>query len=416
MQRIGFKIRPVSWTWLLIGLAVGVLAARAWEFLPARGDDAEALAVFSEAYQLTRERYVDEGEAQPTELVYDAIRGMVQGLGDTAHSRFLTPEQRARSEQRLSGMIVGIGVEMTERDGRPVVVSAYPGSPAAHAGISAGDRFLRVNGQDVSSLSLTDLGQLLNGPKGSEVRLTVLQPDDAVVERTVRRAEVRIPAVTWAPLDGTSLWHIHISSFSEGTAKELDQALAAAREGGATGIVLDLRDNPGGLLNEAVGVVSRFVSEGTVLIERDRGGDETTVDVEQGHTVTDLPLVVLVNGGSASSSEVVTAALLYHDRATAIGTTTFGTGTVLRTYGLSDGSALVLGVQEWLTPAGTPIRHQGITPGEVVALPDGTDPTIPDEPSSAAEHACDAADAQLRAAATGLGAVCVVAPSSSGAA
>jgi carboxyl-terminal processing protease len=297
-----------------------------------------------------------------------------------------------------------------------VVVSAYPGSPAADAGIGAGDRFLRVNGQDVSSLPLTDLGQLLNGPKGSDVRLTVLQPDDTVIERTVRREEVRIPAVTWAPLEGTSIWHIHISGFSEWTADELDQALAAARDGGATGIVLDLRDNPGGLLNEAVGVVSRFVPEGTVLIERDRGGNESKVEVDKGHMVTDLPLVVLVNGGSASSSEVVTAALLYHERATAVGTTTFGTGTVLRTYGLSDGSALVLGVQEWLTPAGTPIRHQGITPEEVVSLPDGTEPTIPDDPSSPAEHACDTADAQLRTAAVGLGAVCAASPSTNGAA
>jgi carboxyl-terminal processing protease len=410
------KFRPVSWIWLVIGLVMGVLAARAWEFLPARGDDAEALEVFTEAYELTRERYVDEDEAQPTELVYDAIRGMVQGLGDTAHSRFLTPEQRERSQRSLSGMIVGIGVEMTEREGRPVVVSAYPGSPAAGAGIGAGDRFLRVNGEDVSNLPLTELGQLLNGPKGSEVRLTVLHPDDTVMERTVRREEVRIPAVTWAPLEGTSLWHVRISSFSDGTAEELDQALAAASEGGASGIILDLRDNPGGLLKEAVGVVSRFVPEGTALIERDRAGNESKVEVEKDRAVTDLPLVVLINDGSASSSEVVTAALLYHDRATAVGTTTFGTGTVLRTYGLTDGSALVLGVQEWLTPAGEPIRHQGITPEEVVSLPDGTDPTIPEQPSSPAEYACASADAQLRAAAAELGATCDAGPVSVGSA
>ncbi|MGD9889758.1 MAG: S41 family peptidase [Dehalococcoidia bacterium] len=416
MQRIGAKVRPVSWTWLLIGLVIGVLAARAWELLPARGADAEALEVFTEAYELTRERYVDEDEAQPTELVYDAIRGMVQGLGDTAHSRFLTPEQRERSQRSLSGMFVGIGVEMTERDGHPIVVSAYPGSPAAETGIGAGDRILRVNGEDVSSLPLTELGPLLNGPKGSEVRLAVLHPDDTVVEQTVRREEVRIPAVTWAPLEGTSLWHIHISSFSDGTAEELDQALSAAKEGGASGIILDLRDNPGGLLKEAVGVVSRFVPDGTVLIERDRAGNESTVEVDQDQMVTDLPLVVLINGGSASSSEVVTAALLYHDRATAIGTTTFGTGTVLRTYGLSDGSALVLGVQEWLTPAGEPIRHQGITPAEEVSLPEGTEPTIPEQPSSTAEHACDTADPQLQAAAIELGATCPASPVAAGAA
>jgi carboxyl-terminal processing protease len=190
----------------------------------------------------------------------------------------------------------------------------------------------------------------------------------------------------------------------------LDQALAAARDGGATGIILDLRDNPGGLLKEAVGVVSRFVPNGTVLIERDRAGNESKVDVETDQLVTDLPLVVLINGGSASSSEVVTAALLYHDRATAIGSTTFGTGTVLRTYGLSDGSALVLGVQEWLTPAGEPIRYQGITPQKVVSLPDGTEPTIPEQPSSSLALVCTSTDTQLRAAAAELGTPCDAAP------
>jgi carboxyl-terminal processing protease len=406
VQGVGAGLRRVSWAWLLVGLVIGLVVARLGDYLPARSADAEALRVFSEAYNLTRERYVDEDEAEPKELVYDAIRGMVQGLGDTAHSRFLTPEQRARSARNLAGSFVGIGVEMTERDGRPVVVSAYPGSPAARAGIGAGDRFLRVDGRDVSNLPLTELGQLLDGPKGSEVRLTVLRPDATVLETTLRREEVRIPAVTWAPLAGTSLWHIHISSFSDGTAAELDQALAAARAAGATGVILDLRDNPGGLLDEAVAVASRFIDDGVVLIERDREGDESRIEARDDAPTTDLPVAVLINGGSASSSEVVTAALLHHDRATVVGTTTFGTGTVLRTFGLSDGSAVVLGVREWLTPAGEPIRNRGITPERVVPLPDGVEPVIPKQPSAPVEQVCTTSDTQLRAAAAELGLTC----------
>lgn len=406
VQGVGAGVRRVSWAWLLVGLVIGLLVARLPEYLPTRGADAEALRVFTEAYNLTRERYVDEDEAEPKELVYDAIRGMVQGLGDTGHSRFLTPEQRARSARSLAGSFVGIGVEMTERDGRPVVVSAYPGSPASRAGIGAGDRFLRVDGRDVSNLPLTELGQLLDGPKGSEVRLTVLHPDATVLETTLRREEVRIPAVTWAPLAGTSLWHVHISSFSDGTAEELDQALAAARAAGATGIILDLRDNPGGLLDEAVAVTSRFVDDGVVLLERDREGDESRIEVQDDAPTTDLPVVALINDGSASSSEVVTAALLHHDRATVVGTTTFGTGTVLRTYGLSDGSAVVLGVREWLTPAGEPIRNRGITPERDVPLPDGVEPVIPEQPSAPAEQVCATRDTQLRAAAAELGLTC----------
>jgi carboxyl-terminal processing protease len=406
VQGIGRRAQQIPWIWLLSGIVLGVLLARTWEMLPPRNADAEALSVFREAYTLTRERYVGEEQTEPKKLVYDAIRGMVQGLGDTAHSRFLTPEQRAREARNLAGMFVGIGVEMTERDGRPVVMSVYPGSPAAAAGIGAQDRFLRVNGEDVSTMPLSELGQRLSGPEGSQVRLTVLHPDDTTMDVTVRREQVRIPAVTWAPLNGTSLWQIHISRFSRGAAEELDRALAQIRDAGATGIVLDLRDNPGGLLDEAVGVVSRFVDDGVVLVERDRQGNDREVRTTDHTPITDLPIVVLINRGSASSSEVVTAALLYHDRATAVGDTTFGTGTVLRTYGLSDGSALVLGVQEWLTPEGRPIRNQGITPNEVVSLPAGVEPTIPAEPSAPVEQPCASADTQLRAAATELGLTC----------
>ncbi|MGH2583719.1 MAG: S41 family peptidase [Dehalococcoidia bacterium] len=405
MQRF---VGRVSWPWLLAGIVLGILAMWLWSLLPSRDADEEALGVFRDAYELTRERFVDEDEAEPTELVYDAIRGMVEGLGDTGHSRFLTPEQRKRQEQSLAGTIVGIGVQMTERDGQPVVVAAFPGSPAAGAGIRSGDRILRVNGDDVSNLTLAELGERLRGPEGSQLRLTVLHPDATTADLNLRREEVRIPAVTWAPIEGTSLWHIYISSFSDGTAEELDKALTAATEAGATGIILDLRDNPGGLLNEAVGVASRFLPDGTVLIERDRGGKETPIEVKDHEPVNTLPLVVLVNNGSASSSEVVTAALMAQDRATVVGTPTFGTGTVLRTFGLPDGSAVVLGVQEWLTPDGEPLRNRGITPTEDVPLPEGVEPLVPEQQDAPAQDVCDSRDDQLIAAASDLGLSCTL--------
>ena len=400
------QVSWLSWPSLLIGLTCGLLVIPLWDAAAPASREESARETFREAFELTHDRYVDQGQTDPTELVYDAIQGMVEGLGDTGHSRFLTPEQRRREEQHLAGEFVGIGIEMVERDGRAVVVAAIPGSPAARAGIRSGDRILKVDGEDVANLGLSDLGQRIRGPVGTTVRLTVLHTDDTVEELSVRRETIHVPAVAWAPLADSSLWHIHISQFAEGASEELDRALAAAREAGATGIVLDLRDNPGGLLDEAVEVVSRFVDEGVVLIERDRDGDLMPVRVKDRPATVELPLTVLVNGGSASASEIVSAALLHHGRAPVIGTTTFGTGTVLHTFELPDGSALKLGVREWLTPSGEPLRGQGVTPTQVVPLPTDVTPLIPERPSSETEHVCSSRDSQLRVAAVRLGLTC----------
>jgi carboxyl-terminal processing protease len=170
--------------------------------------------------------------------------------------------------------------------------------------------------------------------------------------------------------------------------------------------VLDLRDNPGGLLDEAVGVVSRFVDKGAVLIERDRSGHQTPVNVNHDKPVTNLPLAVVINGGTASAAEVVTAALLYHNRATAVGEHTFGTATVLQTFGLPDGSAILLGGREWLTPAGQPLRNVGVQPTDTVALQAPDQALTPSAPSSRPEEACASADTQLKAAASRVGLAC----------
>lgn len=411
--------RPETrWPWaMVVGFLMGVAVMRLVPLIGTSAADRQALATFEEAFRLTRSRYVDAGQTDARELVHDAISGMIEGLGDTGHSRFLTAEQLRAERQGLSGRFVGIGVEMAERDGRPVVVAAYPGSPAARAGLRPGDRFLRVDADDVSHLNLAQLGARLRGEEGSQLRITVLHPSGELLETVVRREEIRQPFVTWAALgdpaagDGAApgspvLWHIRITQFGDGTASQLDQALAATREAGATGIVLDLRDNPGGLLNEAVAVAARFIEDGVVLIERGRDGDQSKLSVSGGVDATDLPLTVLINGGSASGAEVVTAALLFHQRAVAVGVTTFGTGTVLRTYPLPDGSALLLGVREWLTPAGKPLRNLGVEPTVTVALAEGVEPVMPLAPSATAEQPCRGPDQQLRLAAERLGLLC----------
>jgi carboxyl-terminal processing protease len=192
-----------------------------------------------------------------------------------------------------------------------------------------------------------------------------------VQDLSIQRAEINVQNVTWTMLPGSKIAHIRIGAFSQGVTDGLQNALESAKKAGASGAVLDLRNDPGGLLNEAVGVASQFLKNGNVLLEKDAQGNTKAIQVQPGGVATDLPLVVLVNQGTASAAEIVSGALQDANRARLVGETTFGTGTVLNTYPLSDGSALLLATQEWLTPKGRVIWHQGIVPDVALALPSG---------------------------------------------
>jgi carboxyl-terminal processing protease len=202
--------------------------------------------------------------------------------------------------------------------------------------------------------------------------------------------------VTWHQLPGSTIAHLRISSFAKGTAAELDTALAAIVAQGDSAIVFDLRDNPGGLLNEAIGVASRFLKSGNVLLEKDINGNIKADPVIKGVPETELPLVVLINQGTASASEIVAGALHDAGRAKLVGETTFGTSTVLNQFSLPDSSALVLAVQEWLTPSSTNIWHKGLAPDQVVSLAAGVSPLFPElEQGLTAAQLQSSADQQL---------------------
>jgi carboxyl-terminal processing protease len=183
------------------------------------------------------------------------------------------------------------------------------------------------------------------------------------------RARITVNNVTWQKLPGTTIAHLRIAGFSQGISRDLRQTLTEMQQQGVTGIILDLRNNPGGLLDEAVNTTSQFLSSGDVLLEKDAQGTTTHINVRSGGAATKIPMVVLINNGSASASEIVAGALQDAKRATLIGEATFGTGTVLQEFSLSDGSALMLAVQEWLTPNGRVIWHKGITPDQTVTIP-----------------------------------------------
>jgi carboxyl-terminal processing protease len=372
---LGFAIFLLA---LLVGLIGGVLLDRQVlaAVTPPGGIPAGAATEFrlmGEAWNTIDQAYVDRPAVQPERLAYGAISGMVDSLGDTGHSRFLSPEMRQQQRNAMQGEFEGIGAEVQMKDGRVVIVAPIDGSPAQQAGLHPGDIILRVDGQSIAGLPLDQVVGRILGPAGSTVTLTIMDPTGQTRDVTITRARITIRNVTWERLPGTNAAHVRVAAFSEGVAQSLKEALTEIQQQGLTGLVLDLRNNPGGLLPEAVSVASQFLASGDVLLEKDAQDQINHVPVEPGGVATDIPMVVLINGGSASAAEIVAGALQDAHRATLVGDTTFGTGTVLTEFPLSDGSALLLAVQEWLTPAGRVIWHQGITPDVAVSLaPDVT--------------------------------------------
>ena len=300
----------------------------------------------------------------------------------------------------MQGHYQGIGAEVQEKNGNVVIVAPMDGSPSQKAGLRSGDIILKVNGQLVTNVS--DAVKRILGPAGTSVTLTIQSSSGTTRDVTLVRATINLVNITWQQLPGTSIAHLRIASFSENTSTDLDKALADIKEQGDTGIILDLRDNPGGLLEEVIGVTSRFIKSGNVLLEKDINGKITPVPVKQGVLVNELPMVVLVNQGTASGAEILAGALQDAGRAELVGETTFGTGTVLVPFPLPDGSEVVLAVQEWLTPSGKTIWHTGLTPNDpnnVVHLEAGVSPLFPESESSLTSSQLQASgDQQLTSA------------------
>lgn len=354
-------------------------------------------SLIQEAWKTINRVYVDRTAVTEQKLTYGAISGMVNALGDTGHSTFLTPEMVKSENNFIQGEFEGIGALLEMRNGHATIVTPFDGSPAQKAGVKPGDVIMKVDGKDVTGQSLTQIVDQVLGPAGTKVTLTLLDPNTGVSrDVTITRAKIQIPNVTWHMLPGTTLAHVRVATFSNGVNDDLKKALQEAKAQGATGIILDLRNNPGGLLNEAVSVASQFLTSGNVMLERDAQGNIKPLPVEQGGVAPKIPMVVLINNGTASAAEIVSGALQDAKRATLIGETTFGTGTVLNTFPLSDGSALLLATEEWLTPNGKSFWHQGIQPDIQVSLPTNITPLIPEqEKGMTAKQIQDSQDAQL---------------------
>ncbi len=293
---------------------------------------------------------------------------MVEALGDEGHTEYLTPDEYAATQDALEGRVIGIGVVLDQRSRLPLVISVIDGSPADRAGLRAGDVISSVDDMETARLPLDALAELVRGQAGTTVRIGVERPGESEpLEFPIVREDVRIAPASWAAVPGSEVAVVRIVQFSVATGHRTREAIEAAIDSGARGIVLDLRGNPGGLVDEALDVVAAFLDGGVAYQEQGREGPPRDVAIPEDRTIApDIPLIVLVDYATASSAEILAAALRDNGRAVIVGEQTYGTGTVLNTFDLADGSALRVGVLSWLTSQGVPVFRVGIAPDHEV--------------------------------------------------
>jgi len=313
-------------------------------------------------------------------LVYGALKGMFNAAGDD-YTVFLPPDAAKERKDSDNGRFVGIGVYIDTSKDDVLVTGPIPGGPAEAAGIKAGDVIVAVDGKDLATLPKEDRATSIRGPEGTPVRLTIRRAGTpGTIDITVTRQKLTIPAVTLDVMPG-EIGKITITGFNDFTNEELDKVLKQVQDQHLKGIVLDLRNNGGGYVDGAQQLLGRFLPKDSVAMLEDRrptGGKLTPIMVKNGGPqLLDLPLVMLVNGGTASASEIVAGSLQDYGRAVLVGTKTFGKGSEQEITGLSDGSSVRITVANWYTPRERVIQKQGLAPDVVVERPDAA-PGVPD--------------------------------------
>jgi carboxyl-terminal processing protease len=324
---------------------------------------------FWEVWHLVNNRYVDQ-PVDNVALMEGAIEGMLATLGDD-NTRYLSPRDEARARQDMEGEISGIGAEVEMRDDRVVIVSPIDDSPAAEAGLQPGDIILAADGIDLRGMDLIEAVDYVRGPEGTAVTLLIKRNEEQF-EVEIIRARIRIDSVSGEMLE-EDIAYVRINRFGERTAAELETTLTELLGQNPVGLIVDIRRNPGGALDAALDVADQFLSGGTILIERFGDGRERIFEATSNGLATDIPLVVLIDEGSASASEVLAGAIRDQDRGLLIGETTFGKGTVQSWQPLSNGGGVRITIARWLTPADTWIDQTGLEPDIVVTLPEVED-------------------------------------------
>ena len=368
---------------LLAGFALGVLADRAG-WIPGARRDPPGYAAFWEAREKIQANFVERDKTKDANLSTGAISGMVAALGDRGHTSYLTKKNRERMREGLAGEIEGIGARVALVSTRATVVQVMTKSPARAAGVKAGDVLVAVDGQSTIGQTLPQVVDRLRGKAGSKVKLRLARVGSKnPLEFAVERKKVDVPEVAWHILPGSPrVAHLAFYRFSATSSKQMHAVLAEIAKKDVAGLIIDLRGNGGGIEVQAVAIAADFLPPDTVVyLKEDANGNREEVLTGGDGNWRDKPMVVLVDGGTASASEILAGALQDNDRARVVGTRTFGTGTVLREFVLKDGTALLLAITKWFTPKGRQIWNQGIQPDKdcLVTLPAGARPVIPDD-------------------------------------
>lgn len=348
----GSPLQPIAG--VLSGALPGIMPAS-----PPIGQE-EQWELFLQVWEIVSKEFYKQPIDQD-EMVRGAIRGMLETLGDP-HTTLLDPATSQRAREQTRQKFQGIGARIDNQDGSMSIHSVFPGSPAERGGLKPGDLIIAVDGTPIEGETVEQVALRIRGPAGTDVVLTIKRGENEPIDITLTRAEIDIPSLSSQMLQG-NVGYIRLWSFGALTSDELRNTLQSLVDAQSSGLILDLRDNPGGLLGTAINVTSEFLQQGTVVLYEQQAQQQLRpYRVRRQGVALDIPLVVLVNERSASASEIVAGALAYYERAVIIGQRTYGKGTVQLPHDLSDGSQLRVTIARWLTPGKESISEVGIAP------------------------------------------------------
>ncbi len=356
----------------LIGLAFGAGYGTAYLVQQRSSLHNVKLDTFWDVWQLVEKDFIGTLPS-PQARVYGAIRGSLTSLNDP-YTAFVEPDSHQREKEDLQGSFGGIGVTMRRNAQGDLVLTPLPDSPALKAGVEDGDVLVSVDTRPITpTMSFDDIAALVRGQVGTTVKITVRHAGQSdLISFTITRQVIETPSVNWRLLDDSpQIGYLAVERFTERTGDEVQRALEDLKQKGSRQIILDLRDNGGGLLTSAVDVASQFIGDGVVLYEKQKGKDEQMFRVKPGGLATDVPIVALVNRATASASEIVAGALRDRGRAVLIGEQTYGKGSVQHIYDLNDGSSLHVTAAEWFTPNHHQLTGNGLQPD--IATPRSND-------------------------------------------
>lgn len=338
--------------------------------LNGRSQDKEVdFALFWKVWEILKEKFVDHSRLDARQMLYGAIDGMLASTGDP-YTTFFDPKEKQDFQEDMTGNFEGIGAEMAVKDGILTVVSPLEGTPAERIGLLAGDRILKIDGEPTANMNVEEAVRRIRGPKGTSVTLSIYhEGDEEAKDVVVPREIIHVKSLRSEMKEG-NVAYIRINRFGDETADEFERAVRSAANASARGLIIDLRNNPGGLLTSAVDIASFLLPERSVVVIEENGkGERKELKTHAGDVFSELPTSVIINGGSASASEILAGALRENrDNVRLVGKQSFGKGSVQELVSVTKDTAVKITVAKWLTPKGNQINKVGITPDEEVDL------------------------------------------------